>query len=187
MRREFSPLYASPFRWAFLAPLGLVGLALAFFRNPPRQLTDARILLAAYLLLYAFSVILVFVPGRLRMPALAVLIIFAGYALATVVEGMLQSIKSRGVSPLLYPSAIVLVLWGALGFALRSPDDAMLIRWNDYFNMGSACEIQGDFAEALRHYEKARARAPELESLQEVCDNLRERMDKMKDIGKRGT
>ena len=53
--------------------------------------------------------------------------------------------------------------------------------------MGSACEIQGDFAEALRHYEKARARAPELESLQEVCDNLRERWDKMKDIGKRWT
>jgi len=187
VRREFSPLYASPFRWAFLTPLGLAGLALTFFRKPPRQLTDARILFAAYLLLYAFSVILVFVPGRLRMPALAVLIIFAGYALAKVMEGILQSIKSRGISPLLYPSAIVMVLWGALGVALRSPDDFMLIRWNDYFNMGSACEIQGNYAEALRHYEHARTRAPELESLQEVCDNLRKRMDKMKDMKKSGT
>ncbi len=187
VRREFSPLYVSPFRWALVAPLGLVGLAFAFFRKAPRQLTDSRVLLAFYLLLYAFSVVLVFVPGRLRMPALAVLFIFAGYVVATIVEAILQSVKSRSVRPLVYPAAVALVLGAALGVALRSPDDAMLIRWNDYFNMGSACEIQGDFAEALRQYEKARARAPELESLQEVCDNLRDRMDKMKVMKASGT
>lgn len=184
VRREFSPFYASPFRWAFVAPLGLVGLALTFFRKPPRHATDARVLLAVYLFLYAFSVILVFVPGRLRMPALAVLFIFSGYALALIVDAIRQAVNTREIRPLVYPAATVLVLWSVLGFALRSPDDTMLIRWNDYFNMGSASEIQGAYAEALRHYEKARKRAPELESLQEVCHNLRERMDKMKDIKK---
>ena len=186
VRREFSPLYASPFRWAVVAPLVLIGLALAFKKQPPRRLTDARVLLAVYLLIYAFSVILVFVPGRLRMPALAVLFIFAGYALATVLEAVLQGVKSGKVRPLIYPAATILVLWAVLGFALRSPDDSMLIRWNDYFNMGSACEIQGNYEEALRHYEKARTRAPELESLQEVCDNLRDRMEKMKGVKRPG-
>jgi len=55
-----------------------------------------------------------------------------------------------------------------------------LIRWNDYFNMGSACEIAGNFEEALTYYEKASERAPELESLREVCNSLRERMEKGK-------
>ena len=62
----------------------------------------------------------------------------------------------------------------------------MLIRWNDYFNMGSACEIEGDYEGALAQYEKASRRAPELDSLREVCDNLRERIRKMREIAGEG-
>lgn len=186
LRRDFSPFYASPFRWAVIAPLGLIGLALAFLKNPPRRLADPRVVLAVYLAVYMCSVILVFVPGRLRMPALAILILFAAHALAVVAEAVAQGIKSRKVRPLVYPAAVVLLLWPALGLALRTPDDAMLIRWNDYFNMGSACEIAGDYEGALAQYEKASRRAPELDSLREVCDNLRERIRKMREIAGEG-
>lgn len=180
LRREFSPLYALPFRWAVVAPLGLVGLVLAFLKKPFPGLTDGRTILAAYLAIYACSAILVFVPGRLRMPALAILFMFAGYALATVAEGAWRGIKSKSARSFLYPGVVALILWTALGLALRSPDDTMLIRWNDYFNMGSACELAGDYEGALRYYKKASERAPELKSLREVCDNLRERMEKGK-------
>lgn len=182
LRREFSPLYALPFRWAVVAPLGLVGLVLAFLKKPFPGLTDGRTILAAYLAIYACSAILVFVPGRLRMPALAILFVFAGYALATVAEGVWRGIQSKSMRSFVFPSAVVLVLWTATGLALRSPDDTMLIRWNDYFNMGSACEIAGNFKEALTCYEKASERAPELESLREVCDSLRGRIEKRKNI-----
>jgi len=186
LRRDSSPLYASPFRWAVIAPLGLIGLVLAFLKKPPRRLADPRVILAAYLAVYTCSVILVFVPGRLRMPALAILFLFAAHALAVVAEAVVQGIKSGKVRPLVYPAAVILLLWPALGLALRTPDDAMLIRWNDYFNMGSACEIEGDYEGALAQYEKASRRAPELDSLREVCDNLRERIRKMREIAGEG-
>lgn len=178
LRREFSPLYALPFRWATVAPLGLVGLALAFLKKPFPKLTDGRVILAVYLLIYSCSAILVFVPGRLRMPALAILFIFAGYALATITDGVWKSIQSRSLRPFVYPGAVALILWAVLGLTLRSSNDSMLIRWNDYFNMGSACELKGDYKAALTYYEKAGERAPELASLREVCDNLRERIKK---------
>lgn len=186
LRGDFSPFYASPFRWAVVAPLGLIGLALAFLKKPPRQVSDPRVVLAVYMAVYTCSVILVFVPGRLRMPALAILILFAAYALVVVAEAVAQGIKSGKIRPFIYPAALVLILWPALGLALRTPDDAMLIRWNDYFNMGSACEIEGDYEGALVQYEKASRRAPELDSLREVCDNLRERIRKMREAAGEG-
>ncbi len=177
LRRPCSIFYHSPFRWAFIAPLGIIGLILAFFKKAYARIEDGRFILAAYLLLYAASVILVFVPGRLRMPAFAILLIFAGYAFALSLEGLWKGIRTKSARSFIAPGLAVPLLWVLLAFALRSPTDTMLIRWNDYFNMGSACEMNYNYPLALDYYEQAHERAQGLVSLEEICNNLRERIE----------
>ena len=177
LRQPYSPFYRLPFRWAFVAPLGLVGLISAFLRKSPRTLTDGRIILATYLLVYSASVILVFVPGRLRMPALAVLFLFSGYALAFLVEAITSVIRTRQFRPHLHWAVAVLICSLVLGMVLITPDDTLLIRWNDYFNMGSAYELKEEYENALNQYERAAERAPEIGSLRDICDDMRERIE----------
>jgi hypothetical protein len=133
------------------------------------------------------SVVLVFVPGRLRMPALAILFLFAGYALAAVADALQEGIQSKRFRSFFYSLATVLILWLGIGLALRTPQDTMLIRWNDYFNLGSACEIKEDYEGALHAYENAQERAPGAASLQTICDDMRKRIDRHNPALKSGT
>lgn len=174
LKRPFSPFLALPLRWATIAPLGLIGLAVAMLRKPPRRLDDSRVVLLGYLIVYATSIIVVFVLGRLRLPALAVLFICAGYAMAVITEAIHSAWKYKRPRGL-WVAAAILVGWVALGWGLKSRDDTLLIRWNDYYNLGSAYEARGMDREALEQYEKARARAPHIEALNSICEDMRAR------------
>lgn len=97
LKQAFSPLLRLPFRWAVIAPLGVVGMFLTFTFKRPRILSDARLIIVAYFLLYSLSMILVFVPDRHRLPALVILFIFAGYALAVLLDAFHDILISRKV------------------------------------------------------------------------------------------
>lgn len=179
LRIPFSPFYNIPFRWAFITPLGLIGLLYTLRKEFPKHLDDPRLLLAGYLFVYMVSVILVFVPGRLRMPALAILIIFASHAVITLLEGLGLWIRKR--DPKARTAFLAILLgWLCVAFCLRSTDDYLLIRWGDYVNLGSAYEIKGDYEAALHAYEQALERAPNKETLKTICENMRERIERMK-------
>ena len=63
------------FPFGLVAPLGLVGMAMALRRRAP-----GVVLLASYTLIYAAAVIAFFVCARFRLPVIPVLLLFAVYA-----------------------------------------------------------------------------------------------------------
>jgi 4-amino-4-deoxy-L-arabinose transferase-like glycosyltransferase len=184
LKQAFSPLLRLPFRWAVVAPLGVVGMCLAFAFKRPKTLSDARVVLFAYFVLYSLSMILVFVPDRHRLPALVILFVFAGYAFALLLDAFRDILISRKAARASVALAIgVLVAWGALGVALKTRDESRLIRWNDYLNLGSAYESKEMYEEALVQYEKALACAPENKALQEITNNTRKTVQQIRERG----
>lgn len=71
--------------------------------------------------------------------------------------------------------------WTALGLALKSRDDQLLVRYIDHYNLGTGYEIKGLYAKAIDEYEAALKRAPfdlkVVESLQGNIKMLQERID----------
>lgn len=174
--RAFSPMLRLPFRWAVVTPLGLLGIALSLLKRKPTGINDTRLFLVGYLLLFSASIITVFVMGRLRLPALAILFLFAGYALSEI-SYYLQAACMNAVHRVQCIWAVaLLLLWLSIGVCLRTRDDSMLICWNDYFNLGTAYEMHDQFKQGLEAYKKARLLAPGNESLSENCESVEKRM-----------
>lgn len=167
LKRSFSPFLRVPLAFGVVAPLGLVGIVFAFSIRL-RRWSDGAVLLLLYLAVYSASIILVFVLSRLRLPALAVLIVFASAALAAALRGAGYGVRAllrgehRAASAFAVVPLAVAVGWAGLGFALRSPDDGLLIRWADHYNLATGYELGKRYAEALREYEAAIERAPAL-------------------------
>jgi 4-amino-4-deoxy-L-arabinose transferase-like glycosyltransferase len=79
-RRHASVLRIVPFTFAFIGPLGLLGLALGGWRN-----RDARAL-TLFVVVQMVAVVSFFVCGRYRMPMMPALCVFAGLAITEVVR-----------------------------------------------------------------------------------------------------
>lgn len=184
LKREFSPFLRIPLAFGVIAPLGIVGIVLTFLSKAHRRWRDDAVLLLLYLAVYSASIILVFVLSRLRLPALAVLLVFAAAALAAALRGagyMTHALRKRDFRGALAFAAVPLVIlvgWAALGFALHSRDDRLLVRWADHYNLATGYEIKGRPAEALAQYEAAIARAPHLApKFAETMQTLREKLE----------
>ena len=185
LKRQFSPFLRIPLAFGVVAPLGLVGIVLTFLAKAHRRWRDGAVLLVLFLAVYSASIILVFVLSRLRLPALAVLLVFAAAALAAAFRGawgMVRALRNgdrREALAFAVVPVVILAAWAALGFALMSRDDHLLMRWADYYNMASGYEIKGRYAEALKQYEAAIARAPQLApKFEESMQNLREAIER---------
>jgi len=153
IKRDFSPLLQSPLTWAWLAPLGIVGAVLAFWPRARGLTEKQRALLLGYLLVYAASIVLVFVLARFRMPALAILIIFAAHAVDRMVT-WLEAWRSGGHRAV-YPLAAAVAAWAILAASMSAPAGIEEARWNDFYNLGGAYEEQGRYGDAAASYEEA--------------------------------
>ncbi len=176
LQRSFSPLLWSPFRWGLVAPLGLLGMALTFAQRLPRRVDDPRLLLAGWLLVFMTSIVLVFVMGRLRLPALAILFLFAGHAAAYTLQCLLDAWRRVDKRGRLWRVVVLLGVWLMVGLGLQTRNPSLLIGWNDHFNMGRAHEMREDWEKALEHYEQAILLAPDIELLLEVRDEALRRI-----------
>lgn len=177
LQRSFSPFLRLPFRWAIIAPLGLLGILLACATRMPKRLDDPILLISGWLLLYAISIILIFVMGRLRLPALAILIIFAGYALAFCMERIWAVLKGNLPIRKLAAVFLIVLLWPVLGVVMKTREASMLIGWNDYFNMGRSFETKEQWKEALEQYDKALELAPGTPIIIQLRDEVIKRLE----------
>jgi tetratricopeptide (TPR) repeat protein len=138
--------------------------------------TDPVLILGVFFAVYMAGIVLVFVLARLRMPALAVLTIFAAGALSQMHDLCREARVKRSMRPVAM-ILLLLLLWSCGGVLLKSRDDTLLLRWNDYFNLGSAYESKNRRQEALEQYEKAVERAPEIIAIQGVRDEMRRQLE----------
>ena len=177
VKQPFSPFLYSPFRWGLIAPLGLIGIFLSLKRNTLPRPEEPHTILLAFFVLYMGSIILVFVMSRLRFPALAVLFIFAGYAVAWAMENVQEAWRTRQFKPAIIRVSLAVVVFVFLTLGLRSGDNPLLIRWNDYFNLGSAYEVKEEYGPALEQYEKALKKSPENKAVEQICKDMREKIN----------
>lgn len=183
LKRPFSPFLRSPLVFGVVAPLGLVGLVTVFLRRSHRVAGGPAALLALFLATYSASIIMVFVLARFRLPALAVLILFAAAALSEAGKALLRAhaqLRARAYPPAARAAAVaaaILVAWGGLGWALHTRDPNMRIRWCDHYNLAGGYEIKGRYEDALREYDAAIRVAPYLrDKLEPARTDLLERM-----------
>lgn len=165
LKRRFSPFLKIPLVFGVVAPLGLIGLVMALLQEKRRRTANGALLLAAYVAVYAASIILVFVLSRLRLPALAVLMIFASHVLVETVSRAIAAWRARRRPQACALAASLLIAWLALGLALQSRDTSLMIRWNDHYNLAGAYEAQGRFEEAVLEYDEAIRLAPTIAAL----------------------
>jgi tetratricopeptide (TPR) repeat protein len=124
-----------------VAPLGLLGLCLA--RRSP-----SAWLFFLFIVGYMISIVPFHMASRYRLPVVPVLILFAGHAAALAV-GALRERRFTKVSLGLVAAVIlaVVVNWKVVeeGGTFKTP----------YMDLGIIAAEEGDFAEAMRYYEKA--------------------------------
>lgn len=144
-RTRFSWLLKLPLPGFWLAgPLGLAGLALGLRRRRGR-------LLALYLGLYVFTLVMTYIVSRYRMPLVPPLLLFAGYA---VVEG--AELGRRKDWKALAPALAVLVIAAGIGFPRwRQPSFAQ-----SYEKLGNAWARERNWPEAIASYQQSLERNP---------------------------
>ena len=139
------------FPFGLVGPLALTGLAL-YLRNPQAR-SPAADLLLLFAVAYMLAVVLFFVTGRYRLPAIPSLLLFAGYGLTR-----LSRLRGR-------PLAAGLALPGVLVLGLNTGVPAMDMEGGsqEHLYLASAYAEQGLQANALRHYDEALKREPDHE------------------------
>ena len=130
------------FPFGLVAPLAIVGL-FAFLRSPGPA--EGR-LLAFFVACYALSVVLFFVTGRYRLPAVPVLLLFAACGV--------RALWHRPW-PALAGLAALLVFCNVATGAMDREGDA-----HEHYYLGYAYEERDMPAHAARHYRRAMARDP---------------------------
>ena len=122
--RFFAERYASvtrylPLGFWFVAPLGLVGLALSVRGLGPRWP------LAAYLVVYSLVVVLFFVNARYRLPVVPVLAIFSAHALVSM-AAMSRGKRFRPLAASVASAALLMAVVTAVPAAIDTSDGAGL-------------------------------------------------------------
>ena len=144
-QRQFSPPLSLPFGQLWVIyPFALLGIVQVIRR---RRVSSAD--WVAILGVYAVSVIAFHVSGRYRMPALPLVVCFAGFGLSVPIEAFKHG-RWRAAFPSLGALVVLLILYRAE----RSlwPID----RSADPFNLATSYVYSGDFARALPWFEEAR-------------------------------
>jgi tetratricopeptide (TPR) repeat protein len=143
-QKRYSPLLELPLPgFALIAPLGLLGLGLAFRRRRAR-------LLGLFSAVYLLSIAAFFVVARYRLPVIPVLTVLAGYA----VFEMIRRVREHEARALFMPAAALLVLFYAVngnhygvnretGFA------------QPHFRLGIIYAERGMTEQAIAEYEEA--------------------------------
>jgi 4-amino-4-deoxy-L-arabinose transferase-like glycosyltransferase len=146
--RRYAPILRLPGPgFGVLAMLGLTGLAVAVARRraPPE--------LVLFVAVYSASVALFFVFSRYRLPLVAPLAVFGGYALHEATTA-LRNRDRRAIAA----GAIGLALTGAVVFR---PFDAAYSFANSHLSIGIAWEVRGEEPRALAEYRQGLALEPE--------------------------
>ena len=139
------------FPFGLVGPLALTGLAL-YLRSPQAR-SPAADLLLLFAAAYMLAVVLFFVTGRYRLPAIPALLLFAGYGVTR-----LHGLRGRRL-------ALGLALPAVLVLALNTGVPAMETEASsqEHLYLASAYVEQGLPANALRHYDQALKREPDHE------------------------
>lgn len=148
-RTHSSVLRMLPLTFAVIGPLGLLGIALSARRS------RAAWLLALFVLTQMAAVVVFFVCGRYRMPALPVVCVFAGFVLAEL--GRL--VQERGWGRL------ALGLVGLAAFAVLVNSDAYGVRRisganRDSYYLGQSYLLAQDYEKAKDAFRGAVQRRP---------------------------
>ncbi|HKA16096.1 MAG TPA: glycosyltransferase family 39 protein [Myxococcota bacterium] len=130
--------------YAALAPLGLLGIAIAVARRGASRLFPLWGFFAAY----TASVVMFLVASRYRVPVLPVLMIFAGHALVWLFERARARAWGRLGAALLF-----LLAFG--GWARTQGPDRTALETNGYLLLGTAEEARGNHREAVDDLRRA--------------------------------
>ena len=152
---EYSPLlrlllwkYGLAFPFGLVSALALLGVAYVLLK--PERRTPATYLVLLFAGVYMLSVVLFFVTGRYRLPAVPCLLLLAAYGACT-----LAGLRHRP----LYLSAgtlAVLLLVTNAGSATTSPHVAAF----HHYSLAAIYENKGMKTNALQHYRRAVELAP---------------------------
>jgi tetratricopeptide (TPR) repeat protein len=115
----------------------------------------ARGLIAAYVLVYAASIVLFFVTGRYRVQAIPMLCLFAGHALVTI-PGRVQTVRSGAAAAVAV--VVLLVVTSPALFA----DNPRLIEFGDHVHRARRLSLLRSFAPAVREAGAAIALYPDI-------------------------
>lgn len=139
------------FPFGLVGPLALTGLIL-YLRSPQAR-SPAADLLLVFAAAYMLAVVLFFVTGRYRLPAIPCLLLFAGYGVTR-----LSLLRGRRL-------ALGLALPAGLALALNTGVPAMDTEGSsqEHLYLASAYAEQGLPANALRHYDEALEKEPDHE------------------------
>ncbi len=149
-QKRYSGLLALPLPgFALIAPLGLVGIALAWRRRQAR-------LLALFFVSYMATVVAFFVVARYRLPVVPVLAVGSGFA---VLE-LIRLIRERAWKPLSWVVAGVVVLLLAVNVNFYNVDRARGFA-QSHFRLGIIYGERGDTARAIEECRRAIALDPE--------------------------
>ncbi len=134
--------------FAVLAPLGLLGLGLAFRRR-------RSLLLAVFFAIYVLSVVAFFVLSRYRLPAVPVLIIGAAYAVFEVV----RRVRERDWRSLVVPAVALVVLGFIVNTNFYGVDRGKGFAQSHY-RLGIIYGDRGDNDRAIAEYRRSVAIDP---------------------------
>ena len=153
---QYSPLlrlllwkYGLAFPFGLVSALALLGMAWLIAK--PTDRTPGAELVLLFTATYAFSVVLFFVTGRYRLPAVPCLLLLAAYGTWT-----LATLRRRP----LYLSAGALALLLIAGNAGAGSDDDQGAVFQHY-SLAAAYESKGMETNALQHYRRAVELAPD--------------------------
>lgn len=174
LKREFSPFLQLPITWLWVAPMAMVGLWFAAQNPAFRRFDSDAMLLVVYSLSYSASIVVVFVLSRFRLPVLAVLIMFASYAVVMLAGEVLRWRRASLAEAQRVPRRILAVtcIAALTVIALWPYDPSYLVRWNDHANLARAYEDKKDEKAALRHYDLALALRPDIRPVAESRELL---------------
>ena len=131
------------FPFGLVAPLALLGIACYLIDRSRRNPEGILVLLFAAT--YTLSVVLFFVSGRHRLPAVPCLLLFAAY-------GIIQLAQLRQQRLVAGAGALVLLLIAAnVGAGAEDPGRASF----EHYSLGAVYENKGMKVNALQHYRRA--------------------------------
>lgn len=137
------------FPFGILGTLGIFGLITSLHKQRD------RLLVGAFVLVYALSVILFFPASRYKLPIIAPLMIFAVMGVEYLVGAFRQNrIRAWGLLGLLVGIA-VFVNW-----PISTPTDRVRLDAELHTDVGIGLQTRGQLAEALTQYDTALAVAP---------------------------
>ena len=139
------------FPFGIASPLALAGLFL--YLRSPRDRTPTGDLLLLFAVAYTISVVLFFVTGRYRLPAIPLLLLFASYTVAR-----LRLLQGRRLAAALVPLGGLTVALNAGAPANAGHGDAQ-----EHVYLGQAYDGEDMPARALQQYELALEKEPDHE------------------------